>query len=79
MGFGGDCVSGGEVQAALDAGITADKIVFAGVGKADWEINLGIDQGDFCFNVESLRSWKSSMNLLPKKQNSQSSFAHQSG
>jgi diaminopimelate decarboxylase len=42
------------VQAALDAGITADKIVFAGVGKADWEINLGIDQGIFCFNVESL-------------------------
>ena len=54
MGFGADCVSGGEVQAALDAGITADKIVFAGVGKADWEINLGIDQGIFCFNVESL-------------------------
>jgi diaminopimelate decarboxylase len=53
-GLGADCVSGGEVQAALDAGIPADKIVFAGVGKADWEINLGIDNDIFCFNVESL-------------------------
>ena len=35
-GLGADCVSGGEVQAALDAGFPADKIVFAGVGKADW-------------------------------------------
>lgn len=53
-GLGADCVSGGEVQAALDVGIPADKIVFAGVGKADWEINLGIDNDIFCFNVESL-------------------------
>lgn len=53
-GFGADCVSGGEVQAALDAGFPADKIVFAGVGKADWEINLGLDNNIFCFNVESL-------------------------
>ena len=41
-GLGADCVSGGEVQAALDAGFPADKIVFAGVGKADWEINLSL-------------------------------------
>lgn len=52
-GFGADCVSGGEVQAALDAGFPAEKIVFAGVGKADWEINLGLDNAIFCFNVES--------------------------
>ncbi len=52
-GLGADCVSGGEVQAALDAGFPADKIVFAGVGKADWEINLGLDNDIFCFNVES--------------------------
>ena len=43
-GLGADCVSGGEVQAALDAGFPADKIVFAGVGKADWEINLVLDK-----------------------------------
>lgn len=53
-GMGADCVSGGELQAALDAGIPADKIVFAGVGKADWEINLGLDNDIFSFNVESL-------------------------
>ena len=53
-GFGADCVSGGEIQAALDAGFATDKIVFAGVGKADWEINLGLDNDIACFNVESL-------------------------
>ncbi|MDR0394657.1 MAG: diaminopimelate decarboxylase [Tannerella sp.] len=53
-GFGADCVSGREVQAALDAGFPASKIVFAGVGKADWEINLGLDHHIACFNVESL-------------------------
>ncbi|MDD3079487.1 MAG: diaminopimelate decarboxylase [Paludibacter sp.] len=53
-GLGADCVSGGEVQAAIDAGIPASKVVFAGVGKADWEINLGLDNDIFCFNVESI-------------------------
>lgn len=53
-GLGADCVSGGEVQAALDAGIPASEVVFAGVGKADWEINLGLDNDIFCFNVESV-------------------------
>lgn len=53
-GLGADCVSGGEVRAALDAGFPADKVVFAGVGKADWEIDLGLDADIFCFNVESL-------------------------
>ena len=53
-GLGADCVSGGEVQAALQAGFPAEKVVFAGVGKADWEINLGLDNDIFCFNVESI-------------------------
>ncbi len=53
-GLGADCVSGGEIQASLDAGFPADKIVYAGVGKSDWEINLGLDNDIFCFNVESL-------------------------
>ena len=53
-GFGADCVSGGEVQTCLDAGFPADKIVFAGVGKSDWEINLALKAGIFCFNVESI-------------------------
>lgn len=53
-GFGADCVSGGEIQACIAAGFPADKIVFAGVGKADWEIELGLDAGIFAFNVESI-------------------------
>lgn len=53
-GLGADCVSGGEIQACLDAGFPASKIVYAGVGKSDWEINLGLDAGIFCFNVESI-------------------------
>ena len=53
-GFGADCVSGGEIKAALQAGFPADKIVYAGVGKSDWEIELGLDAGIFAFNVESI-------------------------
>lgn len=53
-GLGCDCVSGGEIQACLDAGFKGEDIVFAGVGKSDWEINLGLDADIFCFNVESV-------------------------
>lgn len=53
-GFGADCVSGGEIQACLDAGFDPAKIVYAGVGKSDWEIELGLQAGIFCFNVESI-------------------------
>lgn len=53
-GLGADCVSGGEIQAAIDSGFSPDKIVFAGVGKSDKEINLGLDKNIFCFNVESI-------------------------
>ena len=53
-GMGADCVSGGEIRAAIRAGFPANKVVFAGVGKADWEINLGLEYGIFCFNVESI-------------------------
>ena len=53
-GLGADCVSGGEIEAALRAGFPADKIVYAGVGKSDWEINLGLEKEIFCFNVESI-------------------------
>ena len=53
-GLGTDCVSGGEIQASLDAGFPAGKIVFAGVGKSDWEIELALKSDIFCFNVESI-------------------------
>jgi diaminopimelate decarboxylase len=53
LGAGADIVSGGELQAALRAGFSADRIVFAGVGKTAGEIELGIEQGIFDFNAES--------------------------
>ena len=53
-GLGADCVSGGELKAALRSGFPHDRIVFAGVGKSDWEIALGIDNDIQCFNVESI-------------------------
>ena len=53
-GLGADCVSGGEIREAIKAGFPTNKIVYAGVGKTDWEINLGLDYDIFCFNVESV-------------------------
>ena len=53
-GLGADCVSGGEIEACLKAGFPGSKIVYAGVGKSDWEIQLGLDADIFCFNVESI-------------------------
>jgi len=53
-GIGVDCVSGGEIEASLKAGFPSDKIVYAGVGKSDWEIQLGLRNDIFCFNVESI-------------------------
>lgn len=52
--LGADCVSGGEIEAALNAGFDPRTIVFAGVGKSDWEIKLGLEKNIFCFNVESV-------------------------
>ncbi len=53
-GLGADCVSGGEIEASVRAGFPSSKIVFAGVGKSDWEINTALDNDIFCFNVESI-------------------------
>jgi diaminopimelate decarboxylase len=53
-GLGADCVSGGEIEASIKAGFPSNKIVYAGVGKSDWEINLGLDKDILCFNVESI-------------------------
>ncbi len=54
-GFGADCVSWNEIDAALAAGFKPSDIVFAGVGKSDYEINNSIKAGIFCFNCESLQ------------------------
>lgn len=53
-GFGADCVSGGEIRTCLENGFPASEIVFAGVGKADWEIELALEAGIQYFNVESI-------------------------
>ena len=52
-GFGADCVSGGEIEAALAAGFLPERIVYAGVGKSDAEIRLALQAGIARFNVES--------------------------
>lgn len=54
-GFGADCVSGGEVNKAIEGGFDKGKVVFAGVGKSDKEINVALDHNIFCFNVESIQ------------------------
>lgn len=68
MGFGADCVSGGEVKKAVEIGFAKEKIVFAGVGKSDREINYALDQDIFCFNVESLQELQVINELAEKKQ-----------
>jgi diaminopimelate decarboxylase len=55
FGFGADCVSGNEVKSAIEHGFDKGKVVFAGVGKSDKEINLALDADIFCFNVESVQ------------------------
>ena len=54
-GFGADCVSGNEVKSAIEQGFDKGKVVFAGVGKSDKEINAALDADIFCFNVESVQ------------------------
>ena len=54
-GFGADCVSGNEVQKAIDTGFAASQITFAGVGKSDEEITTALKHEIFAFNVESIQ------------------------
>ncbi|MDM8144535.1 diaminopimelate decarboxylase [Bacteroides eggerthii] len=67
-GFGADCVSGGEIRASLAAGFPAKEIVYAGVGKSDWEINLGLDADIAYFNVESIAELEVINDLAAQKQ-----------
>lgn len=55
FGLGADCVSGNEISAALKAGIPPGRIVFAGVGKTEKEMDLALEKQIFCFNCESLQ------------------------
>jgi diaminopimelate decarboxylase len=52
--MGADCVSGGEIQRAIECNFAPEKIVYAGVGKADWEIELALKNDIQCFNCESI-------------------------
>lgn len=52
-GLGADCVSGGEIERAIEAGFSASQIAFAGVGKSDEEIMTALEKDIFCFNCES--------------------------
>ena len=52
--FGADLVSGGEIEAAVQAGFNPQHMTFSGVGKTDWEIRAGLSHGIGCFNVESV-------------------------
>ena len=47
-GFGADCVSGNEILKALECGFSASRIVFAGVGKTDKEIQIGLENNIYC-------------------------------
>jgi diaminopimelate decarboxylase len=53
LGAGADIVSGGEMLQALRAGFPPERIVFAGVGKTDEELALGLERGIGEFNAES--------------------------
>ena len=53
-GFGVDCVSGNELAFALEQGFDPSKIVFAGVGKTDEELLIGLRAGIASFNCESV-------------------------
>ena len=53
--FGADCVSGNEILKALECGFPASKVVFAGVGKTDRDLSLGLENDIFCFNCESVQ------------------------
>jgi diaminopimelate decarboxylase len=66
-GLGADCVSGGEIQRAIDTGFSPDEIAFAGVGKSDEEIELGLKHDIFCFNCESQQELEV-LNELAEKQ-----------
>ncbi len=53
MGSSFDIVSIGEFHRCIEAGATAENIVFSGVGKTATDIETALVAGIYCFNVES--------------------------
>lgn len=74
VGFGADCVSGNEVKKAIEIGFDPRKVVFAGVGKSDREINEALNSNIYCFNVESVQEL-GVINELAAKQSKQARVA----
>ncbi|NOQ26080.1 MAG: diaminopimelate decarboxylase [Bacteroidales bacterium] len=68
FGLGADCVSGNEIQTALNNGFSPHQIVFAGVGKTDDEIELAINSNIFSINCESVQELEV-INSIAKKLN----------
>lgn len=54
FGLGADCVSGKEIELAIENGFNANEVVFAGVGKTDKEITTALNNNILAFNVESV-------------------------
>ncbi|WP_353685356.1 diaminopimelate decarboxylase [Thermodesulfovibrio sp. 3462-1] len=74
LGIGADIVSGGELFRALKAGIKPFRIVFAGVGKTEEEIEYALKNNILMFNVESeLELYK--INEIAKKLKKQARVA----
>ena len=53
LGAGADCVSIGEVNRALKAGVKKYRIIFSGVGKRDSEIREALEKEILLINLES--------------------------
>ena len=71
--IGADCVSGGEVDYSLKF-FPKEKIVFAGIGKTDKEIENAVDNGIFCLNVESYEELEN-LNEICKRKKKKMNFA----
>ncbi len=67
MGSGADIVSGGELFRALKAGISAERIVYSGVGKSVTEMDQALDAGILMFNIESFQELEVLNQIAQKK------------
>jgi len=69
QGSGFDIVSGGELYRVLQAAGEPAKVVYAGVGKTDKEINEAMDAGIAYFNIESEAELENLIRLAKQKDN----------
>jgi len=74
LGFGADVVSGGELRLCVSAGVPAKDIVFAGVGKQEWELAYALEQKVGLVSIESEYELSNWARLLPKFRNNVTKF-----